>query len=368
MARFLVAALAALLVMALGVAPSSAQKADITNLNGTISLINTVTGAVIGSPSDINCGNACSASLPLGTPVTRAAVANSGSTFGGCSGIGNCGPFTLTGNEAVTATFVQNTTDANVVLAAAVLPLSRSVTVGAPATAFATIINGGADDASTCSIAPATSIPADFFFQTTDPTTNNETGTPNTPVDIPAGKLQTFVIALTPTVAFTPTLVAFTFTCANALGPASLFPGINALLLSASTTPVPDIVALGASADPGYADLNKIGVGDFAVATINLGSADNITVMAIPSLTNLPVTLLVCQTDPASGVCTSNNGAAAPSVTTQIGVLGTPTFGIFINSAGHTIADLPGANRAFVTFTDSNGVLRGETSVAIRTH
>jgi hypothetical protein len=31
------------------------------------------------------------------------------------------------------------------------------------------------------------------------------------------------------------------------------------------------------------------------------------------------------------------------------------------------VADLPGLNRVFVTFTDANGVLRGEASVAVRT-
>jgi hypothetical protein len=31
------------------------------------------------------------------------------------------------------------------------------------------------------------------------------------------------------------------------------------------------------------------------------------------------------------------------------------------------VANSPGVNRVFVTFTDSGGVLRGETSVAVRT-
>jgi hypothetical protein len=31
------------------------------------------------------------------------------------------------------------------------------------------------------------------------------------------------------------------------------------------------------------------------------------------------------------------------------------------------VADMPGANRIFVTFTDSSSTLRGETSVAVRT-
>jgi YVTN family beta-propeller protein len=334
-------------------------------------------GTVTSSPSGISCGsngNACSASFPVGTQVTLAAVADSDSTFagwgGGCSGIVNCGPFPLNANETVPATFVQKTADANVVLATAILPLSRSVTVNTPATAFATIINGGSDDATTCSIVTATSIPAVFGFQTTDPTTNNVTGAANTPVTIPAGKLQTFVIALTPVAPFPPTDVAFDFTCANSANPAPTLVGIDTLNLSASATPVPDIVALEASQDPGYADLSPAtGLGVFAVATINLGSADNITVAANTGGATLPVILAVCQTDPTTGRCTSNNGQATPSVTTSIGQFTTPTFGIFIAIAnGNTIPDLPAVNRAFVTFTDSQGVLRGETSVAIRSH
>jgi hypothetical protein len=31
------------------------------------------------------------------------------------------------------------------------------------------------------------------------------------------------------------------------------------------------------------------------------------------------------------------------------------------------VANSPGVNRVFVTFTDSGGTLRGETSVAVRT-
>jgi hypothetical protein len=31
------------------------------------------------------------------------------------------------------------------------------------------------------------------------------------------------------------------------------------------------------------------------------------------------------------------------------------------------VSDSPGVNRVFVTFTDSGGVLRGKTSVAVRT-
>ena len=71
-------------------------------------------------------------------------------------------------------------------LAAAVLPSSRSVQVGASATAFATIINTGTTPGLGCSIAPSPPIAGmTFSYQITDASTNVPTGTPNTPVDIP---------------------------------------------------------------------------------------------------------------------------------------------------------------------------------------
>src|SRR5262249_20237988 len=57
-------------------------------------------------------------------------------------------------------------------LAAAVLPGSRSVQVGSPATAFATVINLSLAAASACGITPVTNVPATFAYQTTDPLTN----------------------------------------------------------------------------------------------------------------------------------------------------------------------------------------------------
>jgi streptogramin lyase len=337
-----------------------------TNMLSVVSS-GTGSGTVTSTPSGINCGSTCSASFDTGTQIALSAAAANGSTFagwsgGGCSGIDPCA-LTLTADTTVTASFVANSAG-NLTLVAAVLPTSRSVEVGATATAFATMINAGPADGSTCTIAPATTIPAGFEFQTTDPTTNALTGTANTPANIAAGQSQSFVIALTPTTPFAPTDVAFTFTCANAASPAASTVGIDTLNLSASTTPVPDIVALAASGDPGYVDVpGATGTGDFAVATVNLGSDATITAAANTGVANLPVTLTVCQTNSSTGVCMA---APAAMVTTDIQPNATPTFGIFVTGSA-TVADNPGTNRVFVTFTDASGVLRGETSVAVRT-
>jgi hypothetical protein len=247
-------------------------------------------------------------------------------------------------------------------LEAAILPGSRSVPAGATATVFATIINAGPTAAFACEPALATTIPASFTYQTTDPTTNALTGTANTPTNIAAGQAQSFVVALTPTAAFAPTVVNFTFGCGNA-NPATPIVGVNTLSLSASTSPVPDIVALAASADPGYVDIpGSTGTGVFAVATVNLGIDATITAAANTGTANLPVTLALCQTNSSTGACLA---PPTPTVTTDIPPNATPTFGIFVTGSA-AVADMPGVNRVFVTFTDNGGVLRGETSVAVR--
>jgi YVTN family beta-propeller protein len=324
-------------------------------------------GTVISSPSGIICGATCNASFASGTQITLTAAASGNSTFagwsgGGCGGTGTC-QVTLDAATVVTATFIQNSVT-NIVLAAAVLPASRSVEVGATATVFATIVNAGPGDAAACGIAPQTSVPATFLYQTTDPTTNALNGNVNTPVDIAQGASQSFLIALTPTAAFAPTDVAFNFACANA-SPAPVISGVNTLEISGSTTPVPDIVALASSSDPGYVDLppGLSGIGVFAVAAVNIGSTAQITVVANTGMSLLPMTPQVCQTDPTSGTCLQPPSSA---VTITIAANATPTFNVFVASIV-ALAASPGTNRVFVTFSDGGGVLRGETSVAVRT-
>ena len=77
----------------------------------------------------------------------------------------------------------------------------------------------------------------------------------------------------------------------------------------------------------------------------------------------MPVSLSLCQTNPANGQCIS---AIGPSVTTQINANATPTFGIFVQGAGNVPFD-PATNRIFVRFKDAGNVTRGSTSVALRT-
>jgi len=250
-------------------------------------------------------------------------------------------------------------------IVAAVLPSSRSVEVGNTATAFATIINAGTTAATGCAIALGTDIPATFTYQTTNPATNAATGTANTPVTIAAGAFQTFVFAISPTAAFSSTDVALDFTCTG-LDPAPTLSGINTLLLTATASAGPDIVALAATVS-GNGTLSlpsTTGAAAFAVATVNVGAVDAITVSADTGGTvTLPVTIAICQTVPATGACMA---APASTVTTTIPANGTPTFGVFVTGTGN-VATLPGADRVSVRFTGSSGTVVGSTSVAVQT-
>jgi hypothetical protein len=249
-------------------------------------------------------------------------------------------------------------------IAAAVLPSSRSVQVGATATAFATIINTSPVSATGCGLSLLTSLPGTFTYQTTDPATNQLTGVPNTSVDIAAAAVQSYVFALTLSAPLAPTDVQFSFSCANT-APAPIYIGLNTLLLSASAGPVPDIVALAATlGNDGIVNISGTnGPGVFAVAAINLGASGSVTVSADTGAATLPVNISLCETDPVIGNCISLIGN---TVTTTIHANATPTFGVFVQGNGPVPFD-PAINRIFIRFKDFVATTRGSTSVAVRT-
>jgi hypothetical protein len=249
-------------------------------------------------------------------------------------------------------------------LAAAVLPSSRSVEVGTAATAFATIINASQSAASGCALAMSTSLPASFLYQTTNPATNALAGSPNTPVNIAAGSAQTFLFALTPTAAFNPIDAQLDFDCAG-VTPVAVLPGINTLLISGSTTPVPDVIALVATAsNDGILHIPGASAsGAFAVATDNIGAGAAITAAPVLSASSLPLTVTVCQTNPGSGQCLAPPAASA---TATVNSGDTPTFGFFATASAAIPFD-PVNSRISCQFTDATGVVHGSTSIAVET-
>jgi hypothetical protein len=169
------------------------------------------------------------------------------------------------------------------------------------------------------------------------------------------------LLALNPAVPLVPTDVPFTFACSNTAAAPS-FSGLNTLLLAAFDSPGPDIIALGDT--PSHDGiLTLASVGAFGIATVNVGASGLITVTPDTGSVTLPLSLTVCQTDPATAACLA---PPAPSVTTQIEAAATPTFSIFADATGPIPFD-PATNRLFVRFTDAGGVTRGATSVAVCT-
>jgi hypothetical protein len=246
-----------------------------------------------------------------------------------------------------------------------VLPGSRSVQVGTTATAFATMIATGVLPAQNCLIAPVTHLPTIFTFWRTNPTTNQVVGGANPSVTIPGGGgRETFLLAFTPTGTFATTAVHINFDCDNTPS-APVVQGVNTVLLAAETSPVPDIIALAATAtNDGIVTISgEAGAGAFAVATVNVGTAAQITASADTGEAAMPVSLNLCQTAPATGQCISDIG---PTVAVDVGPGDTPTFSVFITGHGPVPFD-PGVNRAFVRFEDAAGAIRGTTSVAVRT-
>ena len=266
---------------------------------------------------------------------------------------------------AVTLPFERAVAQGRPSLAAAALPTSRSVQVGQSATAFVTIVNAGTALATGCTIAPLTQTASVFTFQATDPATNQVVGNPNQPRDIAVGASQSFLIRITPTAAFAPTDLQFTFDCTNS-DPAPILPGINTLLMSASAQPVADIIALAATLDGSgivtVPQTTRIGL--FAVATLNLGSTAQISASAALSDASLPLSLSICQTDPASGSCLSS---ASSQVDLQVASGASPTFAVFASGTGADILLDAAGRRVLVRFRDNTGAIRGSTSVAVRT-
>ena len=258
-------------------------------------------------------------------------------------------------------------------LAAAILPASRSVSVGVPATGFATIINTSTTDAVSCSMQPVTEVDADFFYRRTNPASNQPFGVNNPALDLAGGEAVSLLFTFTPTASFANTNIEFGFDCDNASAAAGLVIGVNTFDLVASTTPIADVVALsGTTTSDGITNINlnddeTIASGAFVVATANVGAAETITVTADTGSTSLPIALFICPTDAETGFCLEGQ-PPAESVTVAMSSDETDTFAVFAQQANvsDTISFDPANNRAFVRFRNGSGELRGGTSVALR--
>ena len=259
---------------------------------------------------------------------------------------------------------------AETLVVASILPNSRSVELGTPATLFASVLNAGSMEAMDCGVSlppEMTALGATFSFQTTDPATNSPVGAVNQPVNILPGAVQTFVLRMEPSQEVAAVEITPLFQCENA-SPAGTILGVNTFTFAASSTPVPDVVALAATpTSDGIVNIpSATGINAFSVASINLGIEGMISATAELSTPGLPVSITACETDPATAECINPTSPTPDPIDTTIAGMATPTFSFFVTGSGDVPFD-PATNRAVVRFTDQVGEIRGATSVALRT-
>jgi len=304
------------------------------------------------------------------SPLTPAQMTSTTSSSQGnvvdTSFVYNAAPFSDTGEKIVPS--VVTALPASPVVAS-VLPGGRSVQVGTTATVFATMLNGGSSSVSGCDVALPASAPAglSIAYQTTDPTTNALTGTPNTPVSIAGNNgAQSFLLSFASSSAVTAQGLALDFGCSGSM-PVTTIPGVNTVDLLFSSTPIPDIIALAATASGNgivTVPQSTNGASAFAVASDNAGAAGSLTVSTDTGSATLPLSINLCQTDPSTGACMA---APTPTVTISDAAGATPTFSIFITASAPISLD-PANSRIFLRFMDSGGVSHGSTSVAVDTN
>lgn len=250
-------------------------------------------------------------------------------------------------------------------LLAATLPQVRSTVNGGSVSAFATIINPGATALTNCR--PAVNV-IEFFgkvtltYQTTN-AQNQLTGTPDTPVSIPANGQQSFVFTLTedPQNGFSGQPDLF-FTCDGLRAP--VYPAVGDFRINLDQTAGPDVipVAVTPSQDGVIRIATHNGSQAMATAAVNIGPSRLMTVkpVIVAGGSAVPVNLSVYETD----VNGQPLGQPAASVTVQLATNTPRYFGVIATATG-TIPLQADAVRVVLQFTDSIGTLRGQTSVAI---
>jgi hypothetical protein len=258
-------------------------------------------------------------------------------------------------------------------IVASVLPSTRSVKDGATATIFASMINTSAAPLDNCRVVirDAENPGLTLDYQTTDPATNAPTGTANTPVTIPGGNgVQSFVLSFPDLQVVSGSVpdydvypVPLTFTCDGA-SPAPFAPLVSGFQVNVNGSPVPDIIALAATAsNDGILHAPLGGSAAFAVATSNIGAAaSGVPVTAYLTSTDENAgTVILCQTDPSSGLCLA---PPASSLSVAFAAGATPTFSVFV-TPGEALPFDPANMRVVVLFGSFN--TSAITSVAVET-
>jgi virginiamycin B lyase len=263
------------------------------------------------------------------------------------------------------------------VLSASVLPGGRTVVPGTLATVFATMANGGSTALSNCSVELPSGSPVglQFSYQTTNSSTNQLTGTLNTPFSLAAnGGTQSLLLTFqSDSDMFLPGFPLY-YNCGQpgSKTGAAVVGGLNTVDLNFSALSSPDDLALAATTTPGVVSMPLYGDAAFAVSMTNIGyytPGSPLTSVSVDTgLSVLPLTVTICRTDPATSVCLDTPKQqqfySFPAGQTS-------TFAVFVTSTGPVTFD-PTNNRVYVRFIDPSGtfdeaISRGTTSVAVQT-
>lgn len=251
-------------------------------------------------------------------------------------------------------------------LAASVLPPSRHAEVGGdPVTFFVTLANPGAVTAGNCRIELA--VPgATISYRAFDLASGTFSAAGNTPVDIPAGGAQVFVLAADFSAPLARTQFEPRYACDN--GEALPVHGVTQITLTAAASSSPDILMLASTTGtPGINAGPAFGNSVFAVSLTNLNGVDGVGVPMTFSADLMDriykVVTETCEID-ETAACISPR-----QPTTQFTLTGRESRSFAVWVGGHysytpAFFDMVRI-RASVT-EDGPGLMRGSTSVAHR--
>ena len=253
-------------------------------------------------------------------------------------------------------------------LAAAILPGSRSVQSGSVATVFATVLNSSTSLAEGCWIGPGGPFDGQFRYRQTDPATNTALGGANVIFDVPAGGSRSFVMSFTPSASAVGESLdlPIRYKCDNS-DAANIVSGVNTLLMSFGPQPVPDLIAIAItpSGDGILRIADENSAAAFATAVSNVGAAGTLTVRPQGLGTASTLRLRICETDTGTGACLA---PATETISRAFGANETASFAVFGRAQGQAVVFAPATSRIRVVAEDATSVIRGSTSVAVRTN
>ncbi len=252
----------------------------------------------------------------------------------------------------------------------AVLPSARATASGGTVTAFSTLLNTSAVEATACQLALSSSVGISSFIWRETDATNTPIGLNNPTFNVPAQGSKTFVVALTTSGTFAARDFAVVGRCSNALD-SPISTGVNALKVTSSAAAPPDVISIVATTGQPAGTVTLPSDGSpaaFAVAAVNIGTAAAaIRVQPSAGGDALPVAATVCETNPSTGACLA---PASTHVVVSFATNEIRTFTVFAAGSG-TIPFDPAAYRFHVGFLRDNAIGApdqfGSTTTAAKT-